>query len=115
MSERQRQAYDWLYRKAAWQRVRQMALSRDNGLCTRCYKQGIIKRADVVHHIIYLTTDATKAFDVNNLECLCHACHNKEHDEKGAQTTGQFKSTMRNGLMFDSDGNIVEEQDMITE
>lgn len=33
----------------------------------------------MVHHIIPLLDDWSKGLDMDNLESLCHACHNKEH------------------------------------
>lgn len=108
-SQRKPQEFDWFYRKPAWQRIRQMALSRDNGICQRCYKKNIIKKADVVHHIIYLIDDFQKALDLNNLESLCHACHNAEHDEKATGIKSKWKKNIRRGLTFDDEGNIIEE------
>ena len=67
------------YQSKEWRRVRNAVIARDNYLCQRCLKKGIIKRADVVHHIIEVKEDWSKRLDMNNLESLCHACHNAEH------------------------------------
>lgn len=108
-SDRKPQQFDWFYRKPAWQKLRQMALSRDNGICVRCYKENKIKKADVVHHIVYLTDNIQLALDLNNLESLCHACHNAEHDEKATGKKSKWKKNIRRGLMFDDEGNLIEE------
>lgn len=108
-SDRKPQQFDWFYRKAAWQKLRQMALSRDNGICVRCYKKNKIKKADVVHHIVYLTDNIQLALDLNNLESLCHACHNAEHDEKATGKKSKWKKNIRRGLTFDDEGNLIEE------
>lgn len=108
-SDRKPQQFDWFYRKPAWQKLRQMALSRDNGICVRCYKQNKIKKADVVHHIVYLTDNIQLALDLNNLESLCHACHNAEHDEKATGKKSKWKKNIRRGLTFDDEGNLIEE------
>ena len=37
--------------------------------------------AVIVHHIIPITKDFTKALKLDNLESLCLECHNKVHPE----------------------------------
>lgn len=83
--ERKKQKYDWFYKKPAWKKVRLVALERDDHLCQHCYqKYDVMTQADVVHHIIYVETDFTKALEIENLISLCHECHNRVHadDEK---------------------------------
>lgn len=110
IGQRKPQEYDWFYRNPAWLKMRQIALSRDNGLCVRCLKNKRIVKADVVHHIVHLTQDFSKALQLDNLECLCHSCHNKEHDEKGyGDKQSLFKKNIRRGLKFDEDGNVIPE------
>lgn len=71
------------YKSKAWEQARSMALSRDNHLCQDCLKSGIITQAEEVHHIIELTpeniNDPSINTDLNNLVCLCHACHTRRH------------------------------------
>lgn len=67
------------YKSSAWQRLRRLAYERDNGLCQRCLKAGILKRADVVHHIVEIKVDWSKRLELSNLESLCHTCHNTIH------------------------------------
>jgi len=71
------------YKSAAWEKVRKLALIRDNYLCQECLRNGMITKADVVHHIKELKDYPELALVLDNLECLCHSCHNKEHPEKG--------------------------------
>ena len=40
------------------------------------------KKGVVVHHIIEAREDITKFWNMDNLELICLACHNKEHPEK---------------------------------
>ena len=68
-----------IYNSKAWATVRQKALIRDNFLCIPCCKQGIETRADEVHHIIEVQDDIRKAYDLENLESICHKCHMKLH------------------------------------
>lgn len=82
---------DPFYGTDAWHRARQLALQRDGGMCQECmrrYKAGLIRkphRADMVHHIIPREARPDLALDLHNLECLCNACHNKAHPEKGGR------------------------------
>ena len=59
-----------------------MALLRDSLLCQECLRKGIYSKADEVHHIIELKDDVTKAYELDNLESICHSCHMKEHKGK---------------------------------
>jgi 5-methylcytosine-specific restriction enzyme A len=79
------------YNSTAWRKCREYVLKRDNYLCQRCLKKGIIKPADVVHHKEHLRDDLDKAFDPENLESLCNACHNQEHPEKGQKVKTEQK------------------------
>lgn len=67
------------YNSYKWQKLRRVAFERDNWLCQRCLKKGILKRADVVHHIVEIRDDWSKRLDLDNLESLCHGCHNAIH------------------------------------
>ncbi len=73
------QQYDWFYKKPAWRKIREMALSRDDYLCQHCFDEGVFKQADLVHHIVYVENDFNKALSLENLVSLCHACHNEVH------------------------------------
>ena len=85
MSKRKQQQFDWFYRKKAWLNIREIALDRDNYLCRRCVRLSKVRPnpAVIVHHIIPITKDFTKALKLDNLESLCLECHNKVHPEKG--------------------------------
>lgn len=70
------------YRSPRWKKLRETALRRDKYLCRECYKYGKRVEAEVVHHKVEVLTDYSLAFDLDNLESLCKACHNKRHPEK---------------------------------
>ena len=62
------------YNSRSWKRIKDYRMSLDGGICTRCgYK------ADLVHHIKEIKEAPELALDIDNLESLCHKCHNKEH------------------------------------
>ena len=71
------------YGSAAWIKTRKAYAKSRNNLCERCLKKGLIVPADIVHHKIYLTAETVEipevALNWDNLECLCKACHEREH------------------------------------
>lgn len=79
---RERQLF---YQSKAWAEARGLALKRDNFLCVQCLKTGTIKEADVVHHIIEVKDDFTKALELDNLESICHKHHNAVHKKRVEQ------------------------------
>ena len=68
--------YRRIYQSSRWQHLRRQVLLRDGFLCQNCQRNGVIKTGDVVDHIVELKDDMSKAFDMDNLETLCHKCHN---------------------------------------
>lgn len=54
------------------------------GLCERCFKNGLIVPGKIVHHKIHLTPENIAnphiTLDWNNLELVCHNCHNEIHE-----------------------------------
>ena len=88
------------YLSKAWRDTKEYIYKRDMGLCVRCGKAGAI-----VHHKIYLTpqniNNPAITLSEDNLELLCRECHAIEHE-------GQLPTA--SGLMFDSEGNLVEKE-----
>ena len=58
-----------------WHKVRNNVLKKHGGLCAMCKEQGIIKPADVVHHI----DEDSKNNRMENLMPLCYKCHTDIH------------------------------------
>lgn len=87
------------YKSRTWQRCRNAYFESKFGLCERCSEPG-----KIVHHKKYINTaninDPFVTLNHDNLELLCQDCHNKEHFEK--------YSPVREGLGFDSEGNLIE-------
>lgn len=88
------------YGSIKWKKCRRNYLSV-HPICERCDKLGIVKRAEIVHHKIYLDTSSYRDPDVSlnfdNLEALCFDCHQAEH---------YGKKECRDELYFDADGNL---------
>jgi len=65
-----------VYGRKIWLKVRKQALRRDNRQCQHCrLEQGKYTPAKHVHHIIPITKDETKWYDIDNLISLCPPCH----------------------------------------
>ena len=83
-------------KSALWRRARRQALERDLYLCTECaaaWRRGELaapRPATVVHHIKPRSERPDLALELDNLQSLCDACHNKKHPEKGG--SGKEKS-----------------------
>lgn len=74
------------YTSRAWKDLRAYIIKERGGLCESCLKQGIIKAADVVHHIKPVTAenvnDPEIALNPDNLMALCTECHAAIHSGK---------------------------------
>lgn len=81
-SRRYKSNYDRFYHSTEWQAVRRQVLERDHYLCQVCKRARRITPATTVHHIIPVRVDYSKRLDPSNLETICKACHNAEHNER---------------------------------
>lgn len=84
--------YDDVYNSSRWKKLRKVALVRANGLCEECMKIGKISYVEDVHHKIPIRKDIRKAYDLNNLICLCRRCHREAHKnlERGEGVSKKF-------------------------
>jgi 5-methylcytosine-specific restriction endonuclease McrA len=71
------QAYQRLYKSAAWQDARDYQLTM-HPLCARHLKRGEVVAAAVVHHVTPHKGDEDLFFDPSNLESLCKSCHDSD-------------------------------------
>lgn len=89
----------WLYTSISWRKTREAYIATQFALCERCGRPG-----DILHHKEYLTPDnihdAEIALGWDNLELLCHYCHNAEHFGT--------REVIDTGLIFNADGEIVQ-------
>lgn len=71
------------YKSSAWIK-KSKAYRRKHPLCERCLKKGIYTPSQCVHHKIYISRenykDARITLNDDNLEALCHLCHEREHN-----------------------------------
>ena len=94
---------DKFYNTSAWRKLAGEVRTERHYICERCGKP-----ANIVHHKIYLTpqniTDPKVALNKDNLELLCHDCHDQEHERMkyGKHLTKQQRKRRRIG--FDEQG-----------
>ncbi len=69
----------------AWQRYRTQYLA-EHPVCVMCLKQGQIREAIVVDHIVPHKGDMKRFWDRSNHQALCKRCH----DKKTATQDGGF-------------------------
>lgn len=98
------------YKSDNWLELRDIVLQDAHYECQLCLKDGIYKRAEMVHHInevrkrpdLALTRefiDPVTHEKRENLIALCNSCHEKVHDRCGnfkrQNGRGQFKNEER--------------------
>lgn len=100
-------AKEWaksFYNSKAWLDCRESYIQSVHGLCERCLARGVYEPGYIVHHIEYLTpkniNNPMITLNHDNLEYLCHECHNREHFSEG--------NYLRDDVMFDEDGNLIQ-------
>ncbi|WP_309296378.1 HNH endonuclease signature motif containing protein [Sporosarcina sp. NCCP-2331] len=76
--QRSNPVYAAFYQTTAWRNTRKVALMRDDWLCQHCLNKGKHKTAEMVDHIIPTLVDWEKRLELDNLQSLCNACHNKK-------------------------------------
>lgn len=105
------------YTSKAWQKCRRYViadiLSRDGALyCSRCRKEIMEPNDAVLHHIKPLDDDTVGdpdvAYNPDNLEILCHSCHNAEHDKGWGVSREKRVYILCGGTDADREKYIVE-------
>ena len=69
---------DSLYSTVRWAKVRAIKLGRQP-MCERCLEEGRLTQGEIVHHIVEVSQDKSKALDIDNLQTLCRKCHAITH------------------------------------
>lgn len=71
-----------IYDTRAWRRLSDKKKTVDP-FCEPCLKEGRHTIARIVDHIVEIKDDPSLAYNWDNLESMCHDCHNKKtRDEK---------------------------------
>ncbi|PTM21078.1 endonuclease [Lactobacillus sp. PFC-70] len=69
--------YQRFYRSSAWHKLSRRFLE-NNPVYIKCYEDGVIRKADVVDHVIELRDDWSRRLDESNLQPLCYRHHNQK-------------------------------------
>ena len=72
--------YQQFYNSREWRDLRNYKFAMADGLCENCKKNGIVRAAREIHHVIPIDEDWSKRLDYENLIALCPECHNAEHE-----------------------------------
>src|SRR5699024_6920722 len=88
---REDKQYRDIYHSTRWRKLRKQILLRDDYMCQYFLNKGLYKQADVVDHIIEVKDEITKAYEPENMQSLCHDCHNKKTIEEKRRTTERAK------------------------
>jgi len=93
------------YASKAWKDCRTAYIASVYGQCETCMDKGLVEPGKILHHTVYLTpfniNDPNVSLNHQLLLYECQACHNREHH-------GGDEEVTRDGLEFDSDGNLVQ-------
>ena len=72
---------DAWYSSKSWTKLRRAYIAR-YPLCRICSDNGFVRSADVVDHIVERKDDDSKRLNWDNLQSLCHSCHNNKTAEE---------------------------------
>lgn len=82
------------YRSRQWQKCRAAFVEAKGGLCERCLARGLVVPGVQVHHKIRITKDnldnPAVTLNWDNLELLCAACHEAEHQRTVKMRTDPY-------------------------
>lgn len=94
---RDKRTHDY-YGSAAWKKLRKMAMAEHGGLCQLCLADGVVRAAEVVHHLDELRKQASLGASLDRLQPLCRECHERIHDRLGqaAARGGAVQKSERN-------------------
>ena len=94
------------YNSKAWKQCRETYKQSVNGLCEHCLKDDKVIPGYIVDHIKEITPDNINNPEITlnhgNLQYLCLSHHNTKH-------FGKDTEVIREGLLFDKDGNIIQD------
>lgn len=69
-----------IYRMSKWRKLRAWWVQQ-SPLCVICESEGRVKSCDVVDHIKPIKQGG-EMYDLDNLQSLCHSCHNRKTQEE---------------------------------
>ena len=79
-----------IYDSYQWKKLRKQ-YAEQQPLCEHCLKFDILTPLAVVDHVKEIE-DGGEPFDINNLQSLCHSCHNRKTAEEKRKRNRKGKS-----------------------
>jgi 5-methylcytosine-specific restriction endonuclease McrA len=70
------------YGSAEWQALAARTREAQHNECQRCKEKGFYSPCEAVHHVMHVKKHPELALSMENLECLCRACHEEAHANK---------------------------------
>ena len=70
-----REKHKRFYNGNYWEELRNRVFINNNYLCAECLKQGKVKECKIGHHIKPLRTHWHLRLDYDNIQPVCHDCH----------------------------------------
>lgn len=86
---------DPFYKSKRWERLRQAALKRDGYMCQLSKRYGIIREAEMVHHILPRKIFPEYQWSLWNLISLSNKEHDKLHYRSGDDLTDEGKNLIK--------------------
>jgi len=83
------------YNSKAWRELRPEILRRDNHTCQACWAKGKYTMGNIVHHKIELMDDPTLGLVEDNLETVCHDCHEEKHPNRFKKDKPKKKRSLK--------------------
>ena len=75
-----------IYHTYKWKKLRQ-SYAEKNPLCEHCLRYDILTPVNVVDHVVEIE-DGGEPYDYNNLQSLCHSCHNRKTTQERKKRDG---------------------------
>lgn len=72
--------YAHIYNDERWKKIVKARFWLADGLCEECWAKGIVKAGKETHHIVPISKNIKKAFELDNTILLCSDCHNAKHE-----------------------------------
>lgn len=76
------------YSSKVWKNTRNSVMMEHDWVCANCKRNNLITPAKIVDHIVEVKDDWDRRLDTDNLEPLCHSCHNKKTADERKRRNG---------------------------
>ena len=77
------------YNSKRWRSLRNYYIQK-NPICEQCNREGTIKGAQCVDHVVPITMGGSPV-DIKNLQSLCNSCHAKKSGREASEKRNSVK------------------------